>query len=269
MLKHVQAKHNVQISGQADATILFVHGYGCDQTIWRFVAPAFANDYRVVLPDLVGSGKSDLAAYDPEKYSTLYGHAADIIALCDALGLKSVIFVGHSVAATIGVLAHNRRPDLFERVIMLTPSPCYINDEDYYGGFERSDIDELIDLLDSNYLGWSSSITPVIMGNPERPQLTQELRDRFCSNDPDIATHFAKVTFLGDYREEFARLRAETLIMQASNDVIAPEKVGAYLHQHIPTSHLVIMEAQGHCPHISAPEETTALIRQYLQATVA
>lgn len=269
MSNHIQQKYNINISGQGEQVLFFVHGYGCDQTMWRYVAPEFTDNYRVLLMDLVGAGKSDESAYHFAKYSRLSGFADDIIEVCDELGLRSVIYIGHSVAATIGVLAEIKRPDLFEKIILLTPSPCYINDEDYYGGFNRSDIEELLELLESNYLGWTSTITPVIMGNPEQPQLTQELHNRFCANNPDIATHFAKVTFLSDHREDFAKVNKDTLILQAANDVIAPDTVGEYLHRIIPQSKLHKMNAQGHCPHLSAPAETVRAIRGYLTADKA
>jgi sigma-B regulation protein RsbQ len=244
--------------------MVFAHGFGCDQNMWRFVAPAFADRYRVVLFDLVGAGGSDPAAYDPERYSSLSGYADDILQICDALHLDDVIFVGHSVSAMIGVLAERARPDLFAALVLVGPSPRYVDDEGYVGGFSESDIHELLDSLDSNYLGWSSAMAPVIMANPERPELGQELTSSFCRTDPDIARRFARVTFLGDSRNDLRGVEAPTLVLQCTDDVIAPVEVGRYVHDAIPGSTLMMLEATGHCPNLSAPEETREAIERFL-----
>ncbi|AYA36060.1 alpha/beta hydrolase [Hymenobacter oligotrophus] len=263
----VLKRHNVSVSGAADKQpMVFVHGFGCDQRMWRLVAPAFEANYRVVLLDLVGAGQSDLGAYNPERYRTLHGHAADVLEIMEALGLREVVFVGHSVSAMIGVLAANQQPERFARLVLVGPSPRYINDQGYHGGFERADIEELLEAMDSNYLGWSGAIAPVIMGNPERPELTDELNNSFCSTNPAVARHFARVTFLSDNRADLPRVQVPTLILQCAHDAIAPRTVGSYMHRHIPGSELVLLDTSGHCPHISAPEVTIAAIENFLAA---
>jgi sigma-B regulation protein RsbQ len=244
--------------------LLFAHGYGCDQAMWRFVAPDFAVDHRVVLFDHVGSGSSDLSAYDPEKYASLRGYASDVVEICRELGLTDVVFVGHSVSAMIGVLALQQAPDVFGALVMVGPNPRYVDDGDYVGGFGRDDIVGLLDALDSNHLGWSAQMAPVIMGNPDRPELAQELTNSFCRTDPDIARQFARVTFLSDNRADLPGVSVPTLVLQCSQDVIAPDVVGEYVHRQIPGSVLIRLEASGHVPHLSAPEETTAAIRAFL-----
>ena len=244
--------------------MVFAHGFGCDQTLWRLVAPRFARDHRVVLFDHVGSGRSDLSAYDPEKYGSLNGYATDVVEICRELALSDVVFVGHSVSAMIGVLAYHRAPELFGALVMVGPSPRYIDDGDYMGGFSRSDIVGLLDALDSNHLGWSAQMAPVIMGNPERPELAEELTNSFCRTAPDIARQFARVTFLSDNRADLRGIEVPTLVLQCSADAIAPGTVGEYVHQQIPGSTLVRMRATGHVPQLSAPEETTAAIRAFL-----
>jgi sigma-B regulation protein RsbQ len=246
--------------------MLFVHGFGCDQNMWRFVAPEFEDRFRVVLMDHVGAGGSDPSAYDATRYSSLEGYAADVLEVCEALELRDVVLVGHSVSAMIGMLAVLRDPDRFAKLVMVGPSPRYIDDEGYVGGFSEADIKELLESLDSNYLGWSTAMAPVIMGNPDRPALGQELTESFCRADPAIAKQFAEVTFLSDNREDLDRLRVPTLVLQCSNDVIAPHAVGAYVHERVAGSTLVTLEASGHCPNLSAPEETTAAIRQFVGA---
>ena len=245
---------------------MLAHGFGCDQNMWRFVVPAFANDYRVVLFDHVGAGKSDLTQYDPEKYGSLDGYASDILEIGNAVGGAPVVFVGHSVSAMIGVLAAARQPAAFERLVLVGPSPCYINDEGYTGGFTRADIEALMQTLDSNYVGWSSAMAPVIMGNSDRPELAAELSESFCRTDPEIARHFAHVTFLSDNRRDLARINTPALVLQCSDDVIAPDCVGDYVHRHLSRSTLVRLKATGHCPHLSAADETIAAMRRYLSA---
>lgn len=244
--------------------MLFAHGFGCDQNMWRYVAPAFADRYQVVLFDHVGAGSTDPTSYDPERHDSLQGYAEDVVEICDALGLRDVVFVGHSVSAMIGVLAHVARPDLFAALVLVGPSPRYINDEGYVGGFDQPDIEELLGSLESNYLGWSSAMAPVIMGNGDRPELGQELTASFCRTDPEIARQFARVTFLSDNRKDLGAVSVPTLVLQCRDDVIAPMEVGGYVHDAIPGSVLTVLEATGHCPNLSAPDETTAAIEAFL-----
>jgi sigma-B regulation protein RsbQ len=244
--------------------MVFAHGFGCDQNMWRFVWPAFADRHRIVLFDHVGHGDSDASAFDERRYATLDGYAADVLDICEALGLEDVIFVGHSVSAMIGVLAAVREPDRFARLILVGPSPRYIDDDGYVGGFTREDIEGLLTSLESNYLGWSSAMAPAIMGNPDRPELGEELTNSFCRTDPAIAAHFARVTFLGDNRADLARARTPSLVLQCSEDAIAPQAVGEYVHEHLPDSRFVLLQATGHCPNLSAPEETVAAIDDFL-----
>jgi sigma-B regulation protein RsbQ len=247
--------------------MMFAHGFGCDQNMWRLVVPKFEEDHKVVLFDHVGAGRSDLKQYDSSKYSSLDGYATDVVEICEELGLTDLIFVGHSVSSMIGLLAASRRPDLFSHLIMVGPSPRYVNDGDYVGGFSREQVDELLSFLESNHLGWSATMAPVIMGNPDRPELSEELTNSFCSTDPAIAREFARVTFLSDNRADLSNVATPTLVLQCSDDVIAPLEVGYYCRDNIPGSHLTILRTSGHCPHLSAPEETTAAIRLYLERT--
>ncbi len=261
----VVARHNVHVSGREDGRpMLFAHGFGCDQNMWRHVAPAFADEYRVVLFDHVGSGGADPAAWDAERYSSLHAYADDVLEICRALALEDVVFVGHSVSAMIGVLAAGREPDRFAKLVLVGPSPRYIDEQGYVGGFSREDIDELLESLESNYLGWSSAMAPVIVGNPDRPELGEELTNSFCRTDPEIARHFARVTFLSDNRADLPGVCVPTLVLQCSQDVIAPDTVGRYVCEQVPGSTFTQLAATGHCPHLSAPEETTAAIRAFL-----
>jgi sigma-B regulation protein RsbQ len=250
--------------GRGQQAIIFAHGYGCDQNMWRFVSPAFLDSHKVILFDHVGAGRSDLSAYSRVRYGTLKGYANDVLELCCELGVTRSIFVGHSVSAMIGVLAAIDEPERFDKLVLVGPSPCYINDGDYVGGFSRGDIDGLLDSLDSNYLGWSSTMAPVIMGNPDRPELGQELANSFCRTDPQIARHFARVTFLSDNRADLPKVKTPSLVLQCSQDVIAPEAVGRYVHRNLSGSHFVLLKATGHCPNLSAPEETLAAMRLFL-----
>ncbi|MGR6965400.1 alpha/beta fold hydrolase [Geodermatophilus sp. URMC 61] len=261
----VIARNRVRVSGVVEGRpMVFAHGFGCDQEMWRFVAPDFAVDHRVVLFDHVGSGRSDLSAYDPERYGSLHGYADDVVEICRELGLDDVVFVGHSVSAMIGVLAAARAPELFGALVMVGPNPRYVDDGDYTGGFSREDIVTLLESLDSNHLGWSAAMAPVIMGNPDRPELTAELANSFCRTDPDITRQFARVTFLSDNRADLPGVRVPTLVLQCTDDAIAPEVVGRYVHAQVPGSVFTQLAATGHCPHLSAPEETTAAIRAFL-----
>lgn len=266
MVQNILRRNNVKVSGRGTQPILFAHGFGCDQNMWRFVAPAFEDDHRVVLFDYVGSGRSDLGAYNAERYSSLQGYAQDVLDICEALELEDVIFAGHSVSGMIGVLAAIQEPRRFQRLVLVSPSPRYINDAGYVGGFERSDIQELLETMDKNYIGWANFLAPRVMKNPERPELTSELTESFCSTDPTIARRFAEVTFFSDNRSDLPKLTVPSLILQCSEDLIAPMAVGEYLHRHLARSTLRVMQAKGHCPHMSAPEETRGLIREYLHA---
>lgn len=261
----VLERNHVTVSGPEGApAIVFAHGFGCDQNMWRHVAPAFAEDHRVVVFDHVGAGGSDLRAYDPEKYATLGGYADDVVEIVAALDLGPVVFVGHSVSSMIGVLAAARAPGRFAKLVLVGPSPRYVDDGDYTGGFGRADIDELLASLESNFLGWSSAMAPVIMGTPDRPELGEELTNSFCRTDPEIAAQFARVTFLSDNRADLAGVAVPTLILQCRVDAIAPPVVGEYVRRAIPGAQLVVLDATGHCPNLSAPEATTAAIRAFL-----
>jgi sigma-B regulation protein RsbQ len=260
----VARRNNVRVGSGDGPPLLFAHGFGCNQAMWRFIAPAFEASHKTVLFDYVGHGKSDLAAYDRTRYSSLRGYARDILDICDANRLSDVTIVGHSVSAMIGLLAAIERPQLFRALVMVAPSPAYINDGDYHGGFERKDIDGLLETLDSNYLGWSAAMAPVIMGTPERPELAQELTNSFCRTDPEIAKQFAHVTFLSDHRADLPKSPVPSLIVQVTHDAIAPVSVGKYLHAHMPRSTLTMIETTGHCPHLSAPEATIAAMRAFL-----
>jgi sigma-B regulation protein RsbQ len=267
MAADILKRNNVKVFGRGTRPMVFAHGFGCDQNMWRFVTPAFEADYRVVLFDYVGSGKSDLGAYDPERYATLDGYARDVLDVCEALRLRDVIFVGHSVSGVVGLLASIKAPRLFARLVLVGPSPCYVNDPpDYRGGFERGDIEGLLDLMERNYIGWANVLAPAVMKNPERPGLARELEESFCSTDPRIARRFAEATFLSDHRGDLARVRVPSLIMQCSEDAIAPAEVGDYLSRHLDGSTLRVLEATGHCPHMSHPEETVRVIKEYLDA---
>ena len=263
---HVVRRNNVEVIGNGTKPMMFAHGFGCDQNMWRLVAPAFHDTHRVVLFDHVGAGRSDTRAYDRGKYGTLDGYATDVLEICGALDLADVIFVGHSVSAMIGVLAAIREPQRFKALVLVGPSPRYINDAEYVGGFSRQDIEGLLASLESNYLGWSSSMAPAIMGNPDHPELGEELTNSFCRADPDIAAHFARVTFMSDNRQDLGAVRTPTLVLQCSEDVIAPNAVGDYVHRQIAGSRLRVMAATGHCPNLSAPDETIAAIKTFIAA---
>lgn len=262
---NVIQRNNVVIKGRGSKVMVFVHGFGCDQNMWRFVTPAFEKNNTIILLDLVGAGNSDLSAFDPEKYNDLEGYAEDIIEVATELQLKDITYVGHSVSALIGIIASQKAPDLFQSLILVAPSPSYINDEEYIGGFTEQEIIELLESLDQNHLGWSQTMAPVIMSNPDREDLNEELINSFCRTDPAIAKHFARTTFLSDKRELLPGIAIPTLILQCSNDIIAPEAVGTYMHQKIKNSQLIKMKATGHCPNLSAPEETIDEIKKFLQ----
>jgi sigma-B regulation protein RsbQ len=263
--RDVLVRNNVTAGGRAGGPVLvFAHGFGCDQNMWRFVTPAFENDYQTVLFDFVGAGGSDLSAYDPRRYGTLEGYALDVVEVLRALDVRDVIFVGHSVAAMIGVLAAGLEPGRFGALVLVAPSPRYMDDEGYTGGFTEEDIEGLLTALDSNYLGWSATMAPVIMGNPDQPRLGEELTASFCRTDPEIQKRFARATFLSDNRADLAKVTLPTLVIQCSADLIAPECVGEYVHAQVKGSVLARLSATGHCPNLSAPAETIAAIADFL-----
>jgi sigma-B regulation protein RsbQ len=261
----VLERNNVHVSGVPDGDVLmFAHGFGCDQTMWRHVAAAFEPTHRVVCFDHVGSGGSDLAAHDRERYSTLHGYADDVLQIIDALALTGVTYVGHSVGAMIGVLAVTARPAGFARLVVLGASPRYIDEEGYTGGFSAGDIDDLLEALDRNFEEWSKSMVPVVMGAPDRPDLQEELQASFLHSETEIAQHFGRVTFLSDHRADVARVSVPTLILQAAGDAIVPPAVAEYLHRAIPGSRLVWLEATGHYPLLTGPPEVARQIRGFL-----
>ncbi len=262
----VAEKFNVSRSGPMGATtMVFAHGFGCDQTMWRLAAPAFADRFDTICYDLAGS-RSNPEAFDPTRHGSLDGYADDLLDLLRGLELSDVIFVGHSVAAMIGVLAARREPARFSKLVLVGPSPRYINDGSYVGGFEEADIEEMLEALASNYLGWSSAMAPVIMANPERQELGEELTASFCATDPAIARQFARVTFTSDNRADLEHVSTPSLVLQCSDDVIAPISVGQYVAASLPASTYVLLEATGHCPHLSAPEATIEAIARFVDA---
>lgn len=264
MREDILKRNNVKLLGHGRQVLVFGHGFGCDQYVWSNVARAFEDKYRVVLFDYVGAGKSEKSAYTTERYGTLHGYKQDLLELCDALGLENIVFVGHSVSSMIGMLASIERPELMDKLVMIGPSPFYINEDDYYGGFDRSDINELLDMMEVNYKEWAKYLAPVVMQNEDRPELAMEFEEILCSNDPVIARQFAEVTFTSDVREELEKVSVPTLILQPQHDAIAPPEVSRYVHDRINGSRLVVMEAAGHNPHISDSEETIEHILAFL-----
>lgn len=263
-MENIVVRNNVTILGQGDQPLIFAHGFGCDQNMWRFITPAFMDKYQIILFDYVGSGNSDINAYSSEKYQSLQGYVQDLLDIIETLSLQKSIFVGHSISAMIGLLASIQHPDYFKKLIMIGPSPCYLNDDGYRGGFERSDIAELLEMMEMNFTGWASYMAPIAMSNPEQPALTQELKQTFIAADPIIAKEFAEVTFLSDHRSELPKVSIPSLIIQCSEDSIVPIGVGDYLHQHLKNSTLQLLEAKGHYPHISHPNETIQCIADFL-----
>ena len=258
-------RNDVKVTGSGDKAIIFAPGFGCDQRMWRYVAPSFEQDYRVINFDYVGAGKTDLRYYDHTRYSHLSGYAQDVLDVLAALQLQEVIFVGHSVSSMIGLIASIQDPKYFERLIMVGPSPCYLNDPpEYAGGFEMSALEGLIELMEKNYIQWANQFAPFIMQNADRPELSGELEESFCSTDPTIACNFARATFLSDHREELPKASVPSLVLQCAEDAVAPRHVGEYIHRRMPGSEIRFMKATGHCPHLSHPEETVELIKEYL-----
>ncbi|QES45439.1 alpha/beta hydrolase [Streptomyces venezuelae] len=258
-------RNNVTVTGNPQGpTVVLAHGFGCDQNMWRLTVPALEPHYRVVLFDYVGAGRSDRSAFSAERYGSLDGYAQDVVEVCERLDLRDAVFVGHSVSSMIGVLAARQAPERIKALVMVAPSPRYIDEEGYRGGFSEEDIDELLESLEANYLGWSAAMAPLIMGNPERPELGEELKNSFCATDPEMALVFARTTFLSDARNELSSVRVPTLVLECSQDAIAPREVGAYVHRAVPSSKLVTLDATGHCPHLSSPEATNAAITAFL-----
>jgi sigma-B regulation protein RsbQ len=257
-------RNNVHVRGSGEQTMMFAHGFGCDQNMWRFVEPAFEPEFRTVTFDHVGAGQSDLKAYDKKKYATLAGYADDVVEIGRDLGLSSAVFVGHSVSSMIGVLAAQKAPGMFGKLVLVGPSARYIDDGDYVGGFSEKQIEELLQFLEANHMGWSTQMAPAIMGNPDRPELGAELTNSFCRTDPEIAKAFARVTFTSDNREDLAKVAIPTLILQCREDIIASREVGEFVHQSIPHSEIVILDATGHCPNLSAPDEVIAAMRTFV-----
>ncbi len=260
----ILSRNNVQSRGHSERAIVFAHGFGCDQNMWRFVSSSFEADFRTILFDHVGAGQSDLAAYDSSKYSSLTGYADDVVEIGRELKLRNAVFVGHSVSAMIGVLASLKAPELFDLLVLVCPSPRYIDDGEYIGGFKPAEIEELLESLDDNHLGWSAAMAPAIMGNPDRPELGEELTNSFCRTDPEIAKAFARVTFTSDNRDDLPKVTARTIILQCRDDIIASEEVGEYVHRMVPGSELIMLEASGHCPNLSAPNEVDSVIRRFV-----
>jgi sigma-B regulation protein RsbQ len=264
----IQIRNNVTFSGTGPATIVFSHGFGCDQTMWRSLRPAFAQRFRAISYDLVGSGESDRFAYDRDRYATLHGYAADLLEIIDGYATGPVVFVGHSVSAMIGMLAAIEAPHRFAAQVMIGPSPCFMNDGGYVGGFNREEMDELLQRMDRDFDDWANYLAPAIMGAPDRPELGRELARSFCRNDPAIARHFARVTFLADHRADLAKSTVPTLILQCSDDLIVPREVGGHLLRHLPNSSLEIIDNVGHCPHLSAPDASGQAIEAFLEKTL-
>jgi len=257
-------RNNVHVRGSGEHAMMFAHGFGCDQNMWRFVEPAFKAEFKTVLFDHVGAGGSDLKAYDKAKYSKLAGYAEDVVEVGRELGLQDAIFVGHSVSCMIGALAVKKSSGMFGKLVMVGPSARYIDDGDYVGGFSEKQIEELLQFLESNHMGWSTQMAPAIMGNPDRPELGAELTNSFCRTDPEIAKAFARVTFTSDNRGDLATVDIPTLILQCSEDIIASKEVGEFVHRGIPNSEMIILEATGHCPNLSAPDEVIAAMRTFV-----
>ncbi|MFH8609817.1 alpha/beta fold hydrolase [Streptomyces sp. NPDC018029] len=258
-------RNNVTVTGNPHGpAVILAHGFGCDQNMWRLTVPALERDHRVVLFDYVGAGHSDLTAFSAERYGSLDGYAQDVVEVCERLDLRDAVFVGHSVSGVIGVLAARQAPERIGSLVMIAPSPRYIDDDGYRGGFSEEDIEELLESLEANHLGWSAAMAPLIMGNPERPELGEELKNSFCATDPDMALVFARTTFLSDARDDLKSVQVPTLILECTQDAIAPREVGAFVHRSVPGSTLVTLDATGHCPHLSAPEATNAAILDFL-----
>lgn len=261
----LKKRFNIQILGQGKTPMMFVHGFGCDQAMWRFVTPQFEQEYQVILLDLMGAGQSNISDYKPERYMSLMGYASDVLEIAQAFHLNNLIFVGHSVSAVIGILAAIQKPEKFDQLVLIGPSPCYFNDGSYHGGFPKEALVSMLENADKDYLGWARSLAPVIMARPDRMDFQDELTNSFCRTNPEIARQFARVLFLSDHRSELSKVETPSLILQCSQDIVAPETVGRYMHEKMKNSHFHQLKAVGHCPHVSEPEETCAAIQRYLK----
>ena len=263
----VLTRNNVKVFGTGEKTIMFAHGFGCDQNMWRFIYPHFQESYRIVLFDYVGSGKSDWSAFSNDRYTSLHSYVRDLLEICEELKLEDIIFVGHSVSSMIGMLASIEKPEYFEKLIMIGPSPCYVNEKpDYHGGFESSDISELLDMMEMNFVGWASYFAPIAMNTPENPAHSMELESNFSATNPAITRRFAEVTFNSDHRGDLSKSTIPTLILQCSEDSIVPLETGEFLHANLKNSTFCVMEAKGHYPHLSHPDETIKHIKKYLES---
>lgn len=260
-------RNNVKVLGKGSKVLMFGHGFGCDQNTWRLITPAFEAEYKIVLFDYVGSGNSDLSAYDDNRYSSLTGYASDILEICEALDLQDVIFVGHSVSSMIGLLAVNMAPEKFSRLVFIGPSPRYLNDVNYPGGLERDELEELLDIMDSNYLGWSSTIAGHIMGNPDRPELADGLATSFCSTNPEMAKKFARVTFLSDNRNDLPKLKVPSLTIQCREDFLTNDDIATYIQKITPGNQITFLKSSGHCPHLSDPDGVIQALKSFLQSS--
>jgi len=268
MSASVLERNNVTTAGTGDRPMLFAHGFGCDHNMWRFVAPHFEEAYRTIQFDYVGSGGSDLTAYDPDRYDALEGYARDVLEICAALDLSDVVFVGHSVSTVIGMLAAIEAPDRFADLVLIGASPCYLNDPpDYHGGFERDELEGLLEMMDKNYIGWADYFSSLLMQQAEAKEVVEELDRSFCSTDPHVARQFAEVTFLSDYRDIVPKVSTPALLVQCREDIVAPPSVSRYLETHLPDATLSMLDVAGHCPHLSHPEATSEVIASYLSTS--
>ncbi len=263
-MTNILKRNNVNVLGEGEKVLVFAHGFGCDQNAWKYITGSFAQNYKLVLFDFVGAGKSDLTSYNPKKYSSLDGYVNDVIEICDDLHLKSVVFIGHSVSCMIGALVSIKRPDIFEKLVFIGPSPRYINTTEYTGGFDQETIEALLEVMDEDYISWARSLAPAIMNVQNGKELTDELSESFCSIDPVIAKQFARVTFLSDNRKDLSSIPVKSLTIQCSDDMIAPLAVGKFINENTPGNALVVFEAQGHCPHMSHPNKTVDAIKNFL-----
>ena len=263
-MKNILQKNNVTVTGKGDQVMLFAHGFGCSQDAWRRITSAFANDYKLILFDYIGAGKSDNTAYDKTRYSTLDGYADDILKICQELNIKNAIFIGHSVSCMIGALAAIKEPTVFKKLIFIGPSASYLNDTGYTGGFEKEDIDSLLEIMENDFTGWTKLMAPKVMGQPDHPELTEEIENFFCATDHEILKDFARVTFLSDNRKDLPAIPVESITLQCSDDIIAPLTAGQFIKDTAPGNKLIQLRATGHCPHMSEPEETIAAIKSVL-----
>ncbi|MYL23199.1 alpha/beta fold hydrolase [Halomonas alkaliantarctica] len=262
---YIRRRNNVTVRGQGERTLMLAHGFGCDQKMWRFLIPRLERHYTLVLFDYVGSGNSDTSAFDVERYARLEGYAQDILDICEALSLKDVTLIGHSVSSIIGLIACETAPERFSRLVMIAPSPSFQNHPpDYYGGFEQEDLQDLLDLMDMNYIDWANYLAPLVMDKQNGDTLVNELSDSFCSIDPVAAKTFAQATFTADYRHILPDTPCPTLIVQSKHDALAPQHIGHYMHDVMPHSTLLMIDTVGHCPHMSHPRQVLDAVLDFL-----